>query len=408
MANVLKPRNEAECEKLLAWAIAERKPLEIVGGGSKRNVGRPFQTEHTLDLTGLTGITLYEPEELVLRAGAGTPIEEIETALAEKGQELAFEPPDYSEFLDASRSPATLGGAVMSNMSGPRRIKVGAVRDFVLGLRAITGRGETMRVGGRVMKNVTGYDLCRGLAGSWGTLAIATEVTLKVLPAAEFQETLMIAGLSTDEAVNAMGIALGSAADVSGAAHIPQALTKNANVKAVNTSQTSVTLLRLEGVKTSVEARRELLLKALAGFGDIEFLRGASSRAIWRDVRDVKLFDAEGRDQVIWRISTSPMKAPDVVRNVSIGEETDAVYDWGGGLIWLAQPPYGDGGAAAIRAVVERAGGHATLVRAAPATRMAVQVFEPQADALASLTRRLKAAFDPHGILNPGRMYAGV
>lgn len=407
MANTLRPETEEQATRVVAWAAAERKPLEVVGGGSKREIGRPFQAETTLDLSALSGISLYEPAELVLSAGAGTPITDIETALAEHGQELAFEPPQLGDFFGQAKSTATLGGTLASNLSGPRRIKAGAARDHFLGLRGVTGRAEAIKAGGRVMKNVTGYDLCKGIAGSWGTLAVLTEVTVKVLPAAETCETLIVFGLDMDEAVMMMSAGLGAPVDVSGAAHVPEALVRHSHVKAVADNGKSVTALRLEGFEASVAARAETLKAELRSYGDLEHLSGNQAKALWRDIRDVRLLP-KGDDHVVWRVSTAPTQAPDLVRAVSEQDQTNAVFDWGGGLVWLTHPSYGDGGAESIRAALRRLGGHATLVRATPGTRTAVSVFEPQPEALASLTRRMKAAFDPHGILNPGRMYAGV
>jgi len=407
MATTLKPRDEADTARVVGWAAAERKSLEVVAGGTKRSVGRPMQAENVLNMSGLAGIRLYEPGELVLTAGAGTPLADIEAALAENEQQLAFEPPELGGFLGTGRRSPTLGGAVAANLSGPRRMSAGAARDHVLGLRAVTGRGETLRVGGRVMKNVTGYDLCKLLAGSWGTLAVLTEVTVKVMPRAESEATLFVAGLSADEAVRAMSAGLSSSAGVSGAAHVPQTLAARSGVQTLAAAGRSVTALRIEGFRAAFRERREVLARGLKSFGAVETLDSRTSARLWREIRDVSLFPG-GASNVVWRLSTVPGRAPDAVRNVSVGEDVDALYDWGGGLVWLAQPSHGDGGAEAIRAVLERIGGHATLVRAEPATRSAVKVFEPQPEALAALTRRLKAAFDPHAILNPGRMYAGV
>ena len=168
----------------MQWALGEGKALELVGHGSKQAIGRPAQTDATLDLSALTGITLYEPEELVLSAKAGTPIAEIEALVGAEGQQLAFEPMDYAAILGAAAGRGTIGGVLAANLSGPRRIKAGAARDHFLGCTAVSGRGETFKSGGRVVKNVTGYDLCKLMAGSWGTLAAMTEVTIKTLPGA--------------------------------------------------------------------------------------------------------------------------------------------------------------------------------------------------------------------------------
>jgi glycolate oxidase FAD binding subunit len=216
MLELVKPRDAAEIEQAIQWALAEGKTFEVVGNGTKRAIGRAAQWDATLDISGLTGITLYEPAELVLSASAGTPLAEIETLLAENAQEFAFEPLDYGPLLGVSPGSATIGGVIAGNLSGPRRVKAGAARDHFLGVTAVSGRGETFKSGGRVVKNVTGYDLCKLLAGSWGTLAAMTEVTIKTLPRAPTEETLLV--LVGDDAIAAqvMTTAMGSFADVSG------------------------------------------------------------------------------------------------------------------------------------------------------------------------------------------------
>src|SRR5215470_2712757 len=221
MTDTLKPRDSKDVEDAVQWALANGKALEVVGGGSKRALGRPAQTDVTLDLSALSGVTLYEPEELVLTAKAGTPLAEIEALVAARGQMLAFEPPDYGGALGGERARATLGGVIAANLAGPRRIKAGAARDHFLGFAGVSGRGETFKSGGRVVKNVTGYDLCKLMAGSWGTLSALTEVTIKTLPHCECEHSVLVAGLDPVAAVAAMTAAMGSACDVSGAAHLP-------------------------------------------------------------------------------------------------------------------------------------------------------------------------------------------
>src|SRR5215218_10002990 len=219
--DTLKPRDAKDVEDALQWALGEGKALEIVGQGSKRAIGRPAQTDLTLDLSGLTGVTLYQPEELVLSAKPGTPLAEIEALLAANGQQLAFEPMDYATILGGAKGRGTIGGALAANVSGPRRIKAGAARDHFLGFSAVSGRAETFKSGGRVVKNVTGYDLCKLLAGSFGTLAAMTEVTIKVLPRPETEATVLILGLDDARANQAMSAAMASSCDVSAAAHLP-------------------------------------------------------------------------------------------------------------------------------------------------------------------------------------------
>src|SRR5712691_11511066 len=311
MSGTLKPRDAKDVEAAVQWAVAEGKALELVGQGSKRALGRPTQTDMTLDLSRLSGVTLYEPEELVLSAKAGTPLAEIEALVAAKGQQLAFEPMDYEPILGGAAGRGTIGGALAANLSGPRRIKVGTVRDHFLGLTAVSGRGETFKSGGRVVKNVTGYDLCKLLAGSWGTLGIMTDVTLKVLPQPETEATLILFGLNEHDAGEAMAKAMGSSFDVSGAAHLPDYLA--ARLDGLGRSD-AATLLRIEGVKPSVVHRIEGLERELRSCPAMVKLDERASRAVWRAIRDAKPLAAntEAGSRPLWRISTAPSQGREI------------------------------------------------------------------------------------------------
>jgi glycolate oxidase FAD binding subunit len=408
MPDILKPRDADDVEKAIQWALAEDKTLEIAGGGSKRAIGRAAQWDATLELSGLSEITLYEPAELVLSAKAGTPLAEIETLLAANAQELAFEPLDYGPLLGVTPGAATIGGVISANLSGPRRIKVGAARDHFLGVAAVSGRGESFKAGGRVVKNVTGYDLCKLLAGSWGTLAAMTEVTVKTLPRAETEETLVLVPRDDATAAQAMTAAMGSFADVSAAAYLPAG--SASHVDEIQALGGAATALRLEGVAPSVAHRKDVLAKLLAGFGKLESLSTAVSRAFWRAIRDVAPFAAGGPygERHVWRISTAPARGVEVGRMLAEAAHGECFYDWAGGLVWAALPPSDDAGAASVRAILGAAGGHATLIRAPAAVRAKVDVFEPQNSALAALTKRVREGFDPRGVLNAGRIWAGV
>jgi glycolate oxidase FAD binding subunit len=407
MSDLLKPRDGKDVEAAVQWALAENKALEIVAAGSKRAIGRPSQTDLSLDLSELSGITLYEPEELILSAKAGTPLREIEKLVAANGQELAFEPMDFGAMLGGPADTATIGGTLAANLSGPRRIKVGAARDHFLGVTAVSGRGDTFKSGGRVVKNVTGYDLCKLLAGSWGTLAVMTEVTIKTLPKAATEETLLILGLEATQAGAAMTACMGSAGDISGAAHLPSAAVAQLPIAALAKNGLSITALRLEGFLPSIAHRRHILEQVAKGFGPLTVLAEPDSRALWRAVRDVIPFAAE-RERPLWRISTVPAKGAELGTAINAAIDADLIYDWVGGLIWVAVARADEVGAQRIRQAVADVGGHATLVRAPAALRAATDVFEPQERNLAALTRRVKESFDPKGVLNPGRMYAGI
>jgi glycolate oxidase FAD binding subunit len=394
------PASASETLDVVRWAVAEESPLEIVGHGSKRGIGRPAQAEHTLDLSKLTGVTLYEPEELVLSARAGTPLAEIEALLTERGQQLAFEPIDYGPLLGGEPGRGTIGGVFAANLAGPRRLKAGAARDHILGISAVSGRGEAFKAGGRVVKNVTGYDLSKGMAGSWGTLAALTDVTFKVLPAAETETTFLLRGLDDDQAATAMAAAMGSSAEVSSAAHLPEGIASTALGGALGGDP--ATLLRVEGFGPSVAARLAMLEALFRGTAPMHEFAGEQSRALWRELRDVTPF-ADGTQKPVWRISLAPMAGSRFA--LALRQQAPAMlfYDWQGGLIWARME--GDAEADIVRALVKQVGGgHATLVRASTAIRASVPVFEPQPPPLAALSARLKAEFDPRGILNPGRM----
>jgi glycolate dehydrogenase FAD-binding subunit len=404
----IRPRDAGDVTAAVQWALANSKTLEIVGQGSKRALGRPAQTDATLDLAGLTGVTLYEPEELVLSARAATSLAEIEQLVASHNQQLAFEPMDYGPLLGEAPGLGTLGGALATNLSGSRRLKAGAARDHFLGFTAISGRGETFKSGGRVVKNVTGYDLCKLLAGSWGTLAAMTDVTVKTLPRAETEATVLVAGLEDRKAVEIMGLALRSPCDISGAAHVPRPAA--ARLAAVPGVGRAVTVLRLEGVAPSVAHRTRVMQDLLRPSGPLHVLDEAQSRALWRSIRDMAAFAADGpaAGRCVWRISTAAANGAELGRRIAAQADVELAYDWAGGLVWAATAPSGDAGEASVRAAVAACGGHAMLVRAPAAIRALVPVFEPQTGPLAALTGRVKESFDPSRVLNPGRMWAGV
>ena len=397
------PTSAAEVLDTVKWAVSEETTLELLGSGTKRGIGRPVEAEHVLDLTGLTGVTLYEPEELVLSARAGTPLAEIEALLEKHGQQLAFEPMDCSALLGTGGS-GTLGGTLAANLAGPRRLKAGSARDHVLGIAAVSGRGDAFKSGGRVVKNVTGYDLSKAMAGSWGTLAAVTDVTFKVLPAAEEETTLALRGLTDEQASVVMSAAVGSSAEVSSAAHLPEGVAGAVASGALGGD--AATLLRVEGFGPSVKSRIELLKTLFADAREIQLLEGENSRTVWRGIRDCAPF-ADGTEKPVWRISVAPTAGHDVALAIRQHAPATVFYDWQGGLVWLRME--GDDEAMLVRqAVAKFGGGHATLLRAPADVRTSVPVFQPQPTALSALSARLRQEFDPNTILNPGRMYAVV
>ena len=365
----MRPANEADLSALLQ---DRTDPLRIRGGGTRTLwFGGPADV---LDCSALSGITLYEPGALTLVAGAGTPLSEVEQALAAEGQRLPFEVPDPRGLLGTT-GESTLGGVVAANASGPRRLQAGACRDSLIGVRFVDGQGMIVKNGGRVMKNVTGYDLVKLLAGSHGTLGVLSEVSFKLLPVPPAAATLVLRGLDDAAAVQAMATALGSPFEVTGAAHWPG----------------EGTFLRIEGFAQSVAYRSGQLSRLLAPFGSAAVLNADETAGHWRGIRDVAPF--QGRPGDVWKLSVKPSDAPGLVAR--LGAEA-VLYDWGGGLVWVRTAPGTD-----LRTRLGAFEGHATLIRAEAAV---TPVFQPQPDPLAALAAGLRARFDPRGILNPGLM----
>jgi glycolate oxidase FAD binding subunit len=405
--DTLKVRDAKDVEQVVRAAIASEQPLEIVGHGSKRLIGQPMATNALLDLSDLNAVTAYEPNELIITVQAGAPLADVQSLIDCKNQLFAFEPMDTSVLL-GTPAIGTIGGMIAAGLAGPRRIRAGGARDHLLGAYAVSGFGDSFKTGGRVVKNVTGYDLCKLLAGSWGTLAVMTEVTLKVMPKPESERTLVLRGLNDVTANRAMTAALGSPFDVSAAAHVPNSAFR-AGVGALadlGSPQQPVTLLRLEGIVASVAARADSLGQTLAPFGGVEILADTASATVWSSIRDVQPFAASGAlgGWPVWRIVCPPAAGGALGQALARDSGGDVIYDWGGGLIWAALPPRPDAQAAMVRQRVDAAGGHATLIRASEQVRRAVDVFHPQAGGVAALGERVRHSFDPKNILNRGRL----
>ncbi len=389
MSAMIAPVDEAGIIAAVQAARAACEPLAIEGQGSKRGMLRPVQAARSLSTRGLTGVTLYRPSELIISARAGTPLAEIEAALAEKGQQLIAESPYLSGIFGTS-APPSIGGVVAANLSGPRRITWGATRDHVMGLRFINGAGEAIRSGGRVLKNVTGLDLCKLLSGSYGTLGVITEVTLKVLPAPEVSATLLIETPDLASAVAALSAGLGSPFGVSAAAALP-------------VKDHVIAALRLEDFAASVAYRMEKLRDVLGSFGTQRVIEDAESRIFWRGVREVEPLQVVP-DEAIWRVSVRPSAGPQIAAAASaIGGRV--MLDWGGGLVWIAASP-SSANHTLIAEAARMQGGAAMLFRAPESMRLAVPVLPEEAAPLAKIGARVKEALDPGGLFNPGHMRA--
>jgi glycolate oxidase FAD binding subunit len=389
---LIQPRTEAEVTAAVLDARAMKAPLSIEGGGSKRGLGRPSQTERTLSLKGLSGITLYEPSEMVIGAWAGTPLAEVQKTLDDRGQMLAFEPIDYRILLGSAGEP-TIGGLAACGIAGPRRIMAGGARDSLIGVRFVNGRGEIIKNGGRVMKNVTGLDLVKLQAGAYGTLGVLTEVIFKVVPKPEMVATLILEYLDDERAIEAMATALGSPYEITGAAHWPEKAGENP----------AITYLRIEGFAEQIAYRTGRLRELLQPFGALKEGAEAWRERVWTLLGGGGPFRGTGF-ACIWRASVPPGQGAAFARSTGL----PAFYDWGGGLVWLGAETADAALSAQVQSAAARHGGYATLVKAPDEFRARVNVFQPLDPAIQTLQAGLKASFDPDGILNPGRMYAGL
>jgi glycolate oxidase FAD binding subunit len=402
----IRPIDDRECARVFADALVAGTPLDIRGSGTKANVGRPVAAEAIVSTRAMRGVTLYEPTEMVMSARAGTLLAQIEDDLAGRRQMLAFEPVDLANVTGGDAKETTIASVFATNASGARRILYGAARDHLLGLRGVNGRGEAFKAGGRVMKNVTGVDLCRGLSGSWGTLALMTEVTFKVLPVPAETCTLILLGLADSFAIETLCGSLGTPYEVSGAVHLHAPLVKRLWHEGLREQGEAITAIRLENFPKSIAYRKERLKDALKIYGEVFELEHDNSLAFWGELRQLSLL--QDSTAPLWRISTTPTLGAKLVAAIGNYMKCHAYYDWSGGLIWVEVPSTSDAGVADIRRVVAMHGGHATLIRAPEDVRVAVDVFQPLEPGVEMLTRRLKSAFDPSGILNRGRMYANL
>lgn len=400
MIRTWSPSNAEEAGACVAQALADDLPVELVGTGTRRGFGRPVDAAAILDLSALRGVVAYQPEELILAVAPATPMAEIAELLDQRGQCLAFEPPDFGPLWGLAPGQGTVGGAMLTGRGGPRRITAGGPRDHCLGVKGVNGFGEAFGAGGRVVKNVTGFDITKLVTGSFGTLCVVTELTLKVLPAPPDATTLAILDLSDAAAVSAMSRALGCTAQVSSAAHLPAGVCDRFGGRAA-------TLLRVEGVRPSVAARIGHLAELLDGLGEQALLDRDAGAALWRAIGDAAFF--AGSERPVWKLSVPPAKGAAVGERLTRQLDGRCFYDWGGGAVWLETSEAPDAHAGLVRSVLREVvggDGHATLMRAAREIRAAVAPFQPPSPGVAALTERVRRQFDPQGLFNPGRMYA--
>jgi glycolate oxidase FAD binding subunit len=401
MSSILKPGSAEELRQIVEWALAEGTPLAVQGRGSKRALRPALAAQHVLSLENLAGVLDYQPEELVLTAHAGTRLSEIEALLAQRNQMLAFEPPDLGAILGGPPDEASIGGTLACNLAGPRRLSAGAARDHFLGFQAVNGRAERFKSGGKVVKNVTGYDLSKLMAGSRGTLAVLDEVTVKVLPAPESTATMLIAGLGDDDAIALLCAAMGSPHEVSGAAHLPMPAAGRSGIDAVREIGGAITALRVEGVPPSVEARCGALEQAFGSRAPVIRLDTLQSRGFWRELRDARPLWRDGvasTGRTLWRLSVPPAAGAAVVAAIRLhipGAEVQ--YDWSGGLVWLSLPAATGNPSASVDTALAAIGGHASLIVGPPALH-AARVSADMSSPLGALSQRIRESFDPKGI----------
>jgi glycolate oxidase FAD binding subunit len=381
MPDALCPTTTDELCDVISGAVRDGTKLRLRGGGSKDAIGAPTPRVPTLDMRGFSGVVAYDPPELVMTAKAGTALSEIEAVVAAEGQMLAFDPYDHGPMFGNAPGAATIGGIVVSGVAGPRRLSCGGARDHLLGFEGVSGNGEGFKAGSRVVKNVTGFDLSKLIAGSWGRLVAVTQVTLKVLPRAPIHATVLLNGLETEAAVAAMARAMGSPAGIAAAAHVP------------DWQGAPATLFRIDGIEESIAARTKSLAALFANAGRMQTLDDETSASLWNRIRTAAALPA---DRPLWRIVVAPRKAPAVIE--TLGDKR-WILDWAGGLIWAASTIE----AGTIRAAAEAAGGHATLIRGDAVLRAGVPALHPPARGVAALESSIRRAFDPGQVFDCGR-----
>jgi glycolate oxidase FAD binding subunit len=387
------PQDEAELCDMIIAARAERQTLEIVGRGTKRGFGRPVEASAILDVSALSGIVRYEPDELVITARGATPLTEIETAVSEKHQRLGFDPADWSALFGTTHNAATIGGTLSADACGSARIRYGAARDHLLGYRSVGGSGEAYKAGGKVVKNVTGFDLPKLVCGAMGTLGVLTEVTLRLVPRARWPAVLMVRNADAETGFALLRRVWSSPLEATGLALVPKAALEA--FPELGEAGNGAALFRLEGDAALLEEKvqaADLLLRphevVCPEVGDDIFTRIGSGATF------------AGRESTVWRIFVPAAQAP-ACANELAGQFW--IADWAGGVIWI------EGGEPdAIKVLAARFGGYAQLMRGDEALRRRCDMFSAGSPVHRGLMQRVKSAFDPLGLLNPGRMFDGI
>ena len=403
-SDILKPNNENDLQEIIKYCYKKDLPIEIVGAGTKNQIGKKLQCAKILDMSNISGIVEYKPEELYITVKAGTPVKTVQDELKKNNQHLAFEPINFSELFKKDSNEGTIGGTLSCNFSGARRFKVGSARDHILGFKGYNGKGEKIKSGGTVVKNVTGYDLSKLVTGSFGTLLVLSEITLKVLPLQTDTKTIIVSGLALEHSLGIMGSAIASSNDPSGVVFYPASLRSNFVFNDL-THPGSITAIRVEGTKTSTEQRINNLIENLSLIDkNITVLDSIQSEIFWEDTRSLKVFSKNQKN-----ILRSIVPASETINLINRLKTFHPTYfiDWGGSLIWLELDYLSNQKIDQIRRRVLDAGGYLTVIRSPQNLKSSSEIFTIDPIKF-KISQNIKKSFDPKRILNPGKMYTGI
>jgi glycolate oxidase FAD binding subunit len=402
--SVLKPDSEEAIAETVKHCYKKNIPLEICGSGSKKNIGRNFQSQKTIDLSNYSGIIKYEPEELYIKVKSGTPIKEIKEALNKNNQHLAFEPTDFGPLFEGQSNEGTIGGVLSCNFAGPRRFKVGSARDHILGFKGVNGKGDIIKSGGTVVKNVTGYDLSKVITGSFGTLTVFTEVSIKVLPKPDLTKTLVISNSHLKKGLEHLSVALSSSCDPSGAVFYPEFFENEFTFNDL-TTRGPITAIRIEGSKLSIDERiKQLINELFVDRKEISILDPEQSNIFWEKTRSLNVFSNLKNN--LLRIIVPGSEAFDLINKLKI-YNVQYFIDWGGNLVWVKLDQLNSNIIKEIKTIVKNLGGYVTAIKVDESLKSSIDIFTID-DVKYKISEKIKKSFDPKRILNPGKMYTGI
>ena len=396
------PSEESQVKQFIADCYHDNIPIEVIGSGSKRSIGRNIQVGKTISLSNLSGILDYKPEELYIKVKAGTPIKMIIEELKKNNQQLAFEPNDFGQIYGGKENFGTIGGVVSCNFAGPRRFKSGSVRDHILGFKAVNGKGEVIKSGGTVVKNVTGYDLSKLISGAFGTLVVLTELTIKVLPLLSDNKTLIINNLSNEDALDSLSKCLSSSTDPTAGVFFPE-MHRQSFIFNDMVGSGSITAIRYEGSKKSVDHRIDIIRKSLKlKVSEVNILETSQSTIFWKQVSGLKVFSQNTKNLV--RVVLPPKKTKDFLKKIN---SDDYFVDWGGSLIWIKLDEANSETITNLRNWTNENDGYLTVIKADENIKNSLEIFGIESNKY-KISELIKKSFDPKKILNTGKMYPGI